>query len=113
MRRSFAGILALALALLLAAPAQAAPVIRGSGVSWSPATLRVDRGTVVRWTGVSGTHRVRAYGGNWTFDRSLPAGEKVKRRFDRSGTFRFFCTIHASVSGGACSGMCGRVIVRR
>jgi plastocyanin len=113
MRRSLAGILALALALLLAAPAQAAPVIRGSGVSWSPATLRVDRGTVVRWKGVSGTHRVRAYGGNWSFDRSLPAGEKVKRRFDRSGTFRFFCTIHASVSGDACSGMCGRVIVRR
>ena len=112
MRRTFILLGALALVLGLAAPAQAAPVIRGSGVSWSPATLRVDRGTTVRWKGVSGTHHVRAYGGNWTFDRSLPVGARVTRRFNRSGTFRFYCTIHGSVSGGECSGMCGRVVVR-
>jgi plastocyanin len=111
MRRSFTALLALAIALVLAAPAQAAPVIRGAGVSWSPATLRVDAGTVVRWKGVSGTHHVRAYGGNWSFDRSLPSGTRVKRRFNTAGTFRYYCTIHASVSGGQCSGMCGRVIV--
>jgi plastocyanin len=113
MRRSFTVALAAALALGLAAPAQAAPVISGSGLSWSPSTLRVETGAVVRWKGVSGTHRVRAYGGNWSFNRDLPAGTKVKRRFNDAGTFRYYCTIHGSVSGGQCSGMCGRVVVRR
>jgi plastocyanin len=111
MRRSLTFATAAVLVLGLAAPAEAAAVIRGSGVSWSPATLRVDRGTLVRWKGVSGTHHVRAYGGNWSFDRALPAGTKVKRRFNATGTFRYYCTIHGTVSGGRCSGMCGRVIV--
>jgi plastocyanin len=111
MRRSLTFATAAVLVLGLAAPAEAATVIRGSGVSWSPATLRVDRGTLVRWKGVSGTHHVRAYGGNWSFDRALPAGTKVKRRFNATGTFRYYCTIHGTVSGGRCSGMCGRVIV--
>lgn len=112
MRRSFTLAAAAVLVVALAAPAQAAPVIKGSGFSWSPTTLRVDRGTVVRWKGVSGTHHVRAYGGNWSFDRALPAGTKVKRRFNAAGTFRYYCTIHGSVTGGQCSGMCGRVVVR-
>ncbi len=112
MRRWLTVVAAAALVVSLAAPAQAAPVIRGSGVSWSPASLIVDRGTTVRWKGVSGVHHIRAYGGNWSFDRSLPVGAKVKRRFNASGTFRFYCTIHGTVSGGACSGMCGRVVVR-
>jgi plastocyanin len=111
MRRSLTFATAAVLVLGLAAPAEAATVIRGSGVSWSPATLRVDRGTLVRWKGVSGTHHVRAYGGNWSFDRALPAGTRVKRRFNATGTFRYYCTIHGTVSGGQCSGMCGRVIV--
>jgi plastocyanin len=111
MRRSLTFATVVLLVLGLAAPAEAATVIRASGVSWSPATLRVDRGAVVRWKGVSGTHHVRAYGGNWSFDRALPADTKVKRRFNRAGTFRYYCTIHGSVSGGLCSGMCGRVIV--
>jgi plastocyanin len=111
MRRSLTFAAAAVLVIGFAVPAQAAPVIRGSGVSWSPVTLRVDRGAVVRWRGVSGTHHVRGYGGNWSFDRDLPAGTKVKRRFNTTGTFRYYCTIHGTVSGGACSGMCGRVIV--
>lgn len=112
MRRTLTLAAAAVLALVLAAPAQAGPVIRASGVSWSPATVRVDRGAVVRWRGVSGSHHLRAYGGNWSFDRSLPAGTTVRRRFNAAGRFRYYCTIHASVSNGRCTGMCGRVVVR-
>lgn len=112
MRRSVTAVLVFVMVLVLAAPAHAAPVIRASGTRWSPATLTVDRGTVVRWKGVSGVHHLRAYGGNWTFERSLPPGTRVQRRFNRSGRYRFYCTIHATVSAGRCSGMCGKVVVR-
>jgi plastocyanin len=35
----------------------------------------------------------------------------VSRRFRRTGTYRFFCSIHGNASGGTCTGMCGRVRV--
>ena len=55
----------LALALLPASPASAAVIVRGSGRSWSPATVTISRGGAVRWKGVSGTHFVHSYGGGW------------------------------------------------
>jgi plastocyanin len=105
-------VLALVLSVLsIATPAHAGPLIRGSGVRWTPARVVVDRGTTVRWKAVGGTHHLRAFGGNWTFDRALPAGTTVRRRFGKTGTFRFYCTIHATISQGRCTGMCGRVRV--
>jgi plastocyanin len=98
--------------LTLAATSPAAAVtIKGSGSQWSPARVDIDRGDRVRWRAVSGTHTVRAYGGNWTFSERIAAGESVSRRFRRTGTYRFFCSIHGNVSGGTCTGMCGRVRV--
>ena len=35
----------------------------------------------------------------------------MTRTFNQSGTFRYYCTIHGSVSNGNCSGMCGRIVV--
>ncbi len=100
-----------ALTLWLAAPASAVTVIRGDGTQWRPSSVRIARGEVVRWKAVFRAHVVKSYGGNWTFRQSLAEGESVRHRFRSRGTFRFFCTIHGSVSGGVCSGMCGRVRV--
>ena len=103
---------ALAASITIATMIPAAAVtIGGSGSQWSPARVSIDRGDRVRWRAVSGTHTVRAYGGNWTFSERINGGESVSRRFRRSGTFRFFCSIHGDVSGGDCTGMCGRVRV--
>ncbi len=102
----------LALALLPASPASAAVIVRGAGRSWSPATVTISRGGAVRWRATSGSHFVRAYGGNWTYAHSLPAGSTTPARtFNRAGTYRFYCTIHGSVVGGVCSGMCGKIVV--
>jgi plastocyanin len=96
----------------LAAPAVAGPrVIKGLSTRWSPASVTIERGTVVRWKGVSAIHNVYSYGSNWSFAESLPVGGSVRRRFTRRGTFRFYCTIHASLSGSQCTGMCGTVRV--
>jgi plastocyanin len=93
-----------------AAPAFAV-TIRGSGTRWRPASVDIDRGDRVRWRATSGTHTVRAYGGNWSFSERLREGESVSRRFRRRGSYRFFCSIHGNVAGGDCTGMCGRVRV--
>lgn len=98
--------------LVIAAVAPAAAVtIRGSGTRWSPARVNIDRGDRVRWRAASGSHTVRAYGGNWTFSKQIDKGEVVSRRFRQRGTFRFFCSIHGTVTAGQCTGMCGRVRV--
>jgi plastocyanin len=109
---SFVLAASLALALLPASPASAAVIVRGSGRTWTPSIVRISRGGSVRWRGVSGTHFVRSYGGGWTYSHALSAGTTTPARtFNRAGTFRFYCTIHGSVVGGVCSGMCGKIVV--
>lgn len=102
-----------AITLLPETPASAAVLVKGIGTSWSPVRTSISRGGAVRWKAVSGTHRVKAYGGNWTFlSRFLSPGERTKARtFNRRGTYRFYCTIHGSVVNGVCSGMCGKIVV--
>ena len=78
---------------------------------WSPTTVRISRGDVVKWRAISGTHTVTAYGANWSFNKHLSPGEVEDRRFRRAGTFRFRCTFHSTLSNGHCSGMCGKVVV--
>jgi plastocyanin len=95
-----------------AAAARATKTVRASGVSWSPATARISRSDVIKWRGVSGTHTVTAYGGNWSFNKALSTGDVEDRTVRRAGTFRFRCTIHSSLANGDCSGMCGKVVVR-
>ena len=96
----------------MSAVAQGGPVIRGVETHWSPTSVRVARGTTVRWRGVTQLHNVTAYGGNWSFSRPLPAGSVVRLRFRVAGTFLFRCTLHSTLTNGTCSGMCGRVVVR-
>lgn len=86
-------------------------IIRGIGVRWSPTTVSVSRGTVVRWRGVSKFHDLRAYGRNWSLDVQLPVGVTVHRTFHSTGTFLFRCTYHSTLIGNRCFGMCGSVVV--
>ena len=121
LHRSRAALLAAALALVAAGglavipstTAQATAVVRGSGTQWSPVRTNIARGGQVRWAAVSRTHQVKAFGGNWTFtSRMLAPGQTtMPRTFNTRGTFKFYCTIHGSVTNGVCHGMCGRIVV--
>ena len=97
--------------LAIAAPASAVEVVEGSGTRWRPATVSVNRHEAVRWTAVFRAHVVRSYGGGWTFRRRIAQGDSVRRTFDARGTFRFYCTIHGTLEGQRCTGMCGKVVV--
>ena len=94
------------------AEARATKVVRGVGTAWSPKVVRIKRGSTITWKAVSNTHTVTAYGGRWTFNRSLPDGSSVRHRFTKTGVFRFRCTIHSQLVNGKCQGMCGKVVVR-
>lgn len=109
-RRAATLIVALVLVPSLAEAADAV-VVRGRSSSWRPTSVSIARGERVVWRAVDGNHNVMSYGGNWSYARDLPEGERVRKRFRSRGTFRFVCTIHGSVSSGDCSGMCGRVVV--
>jgi plastocyanin len=98
--------------VIVADPASGAPtVIRGLDTRWSPATVTIPKGGLVKWRSVSLIHNVYAYGSNWTFGAPLPEGATAKHRFRRRGTYRFRCTLHSSLLDGVCAGMCGAVRV--
>jgi plastocyanin len=92
--------------------AEAITTIDGLARTWSPTSVTISAGHSVKWTAVSGNHHIKAYGRNWSWSRSLDSGTSRRHTFNSTGTFRFFCTIHGSVSGGVCTGMCGKVVVR-
>ena len=111
LRRGVVG-LALTVGLLSAAvPAQALEVVRGDGARWRPARVAVSRGEAVRWRAVFRAHVVKSIGAKWSYRKSIAQGDSVRRVFRKRGRFRYYCTIHGTVSGGTCSGMCGRVVV--
>ena len=72
----------------------------------------IDPGDHIRWRNpTTQTHNVRAYGGNWSYTRTLSPGESVRRQFNNPGNYRYRCTIHSSLVAGRCSGQCGVVHV--
>jgi plastocyanin len=95
----------------------ATPTIRGVGSlysspRWSPKRVGIEERSRVKWLAVSDDHNLSAYGGNWAFNRPLPEGASVTRRFADSGTYLFRCRIHSTLANGRCQGMCGKVVVR-
>ncbi len=94
-----------------ATPARATKTVRAVGSHWSPTTVRISTGDVIKWRGVSGTHTVSAYGANWSFNKDLSTGDVEDRTFRRAGKFKFRCTFHSTLTNGDCSGMCGKVVV--
>lgn len=92
---------------------RATKTVRAIVSHWSPTTVRISRGDTIKWRAVSGTHTVNAFGGNWAFSKPLSTGAVQGRTFRRAGTFLFRCTIHSTLTSGRCSGMCGKVVVRR
>lgn len=93
----------------------------GGGWHWMPSKRTIAKGDKIVWKNPTNTqHKVVAYGGKWKKNTTLsPNGGKTKKRFKKTGTFKFRCTInegtpsaHSSLSGGKCSGMCGKVRVK-
>ena len=100
-----------ALALVVLAPAVGAHE-RGGGPSaatqvvrvriidfaFRPRTLTIARGTVVRWVNRGNrTHTTTSNTRLW--NHTLAPGETFGRRFRRTGTFAYHCSIHTQMTG--------------
>jgi plastocyanin len=114
-RSMFVAILAVVMVALLAVSALAiTKTTRATGGNrWKPKHIYITKNDRVRWRNpTSRTHDVTSMGG-WSYSTVLSPGEAARRRFRRTGTFRFRCARHSGIVDGQCRGMCGVIHVRR
>lgn len=74
--------------------------------SFSPQTLTITTGDIVKWNNISGTHNVRANDNSFYFGAALPAPWEFTHTFTTPGDFPYYCEPHASM------GMTGTIIVQ-
>ena len=111
-RGALAFVAVAALVLSQATTAQAAVRVRATASqTFRPKRLSISTGTKVVWKSTGGTHTVTAYSNNWSKNATISTGETTSFTFNDSGRYKYRCTIHSTLSGGVCSGMCGKVIV--
>ena len=93
--------------------ANAAAVVKATSTQkWNPAKTSISKGVKVVWKNpTTSTHTVTAYSKNWSKNVTLSSGATTSFVFKNTGTFKFRCTIHSTLVGGVCSGMCGVVKV--
>lgn len=64
------------------------------------AAIEVEAGTTVEWRNSgSATHQLVRVLGAVTVDDELAPGRGRSARFDRAGTYRYYCTIHPEIAG--------------
>jgi plastocyanin len=91
-----------------------------SQLCFRPTVIRVDAGVTVRWVNVDGVdHTVTGSGLTFGTYDTVRAGQSVSYRFDRAGTFPYFCHLHPGMvgtvvvaNGGTGSATVGRPIAR-
>jgi plastocyanin len=114
--------MALAIGLLGALPASSSADtfrVRAVGSSptdfkWDPSFRHIIKGDRVVWKNTTeASHRVVAYKGRWSKDTTIAPAETTSKRFRRTGTYKYRCTLpgHSTLTDGNCQGMCGTVHV--
>jgi len=74
--------------------------------SFSPQTLTITTGDIVKWTNISGTHNVLANNGSFTSGNPAPATWTYSHTFTAAGNNPYYCEPHLSM------GMTGTIIVQ-
>ena len=101
-----AGSLVLATTLATLTPVAAAAATRtveagtGGARVFTPRTVRITRGDRVRWEQVAGSHDVTSrLSGYFQANGQLAANGQYTRTFRSAGTFGYFCSFHAGMTG--------------
>jgi plastocyanin len=64
-----------------------------------PANITIEQGTVVKWRNRGdNVHTTTSDTGVWD-SGTLSTGESFRRRFRRTGTFEYHCSIHLTMTG--------------
>ena len=101
-----------------AAPEAAAAQVELKAIAFTPSELEISTGTTVTWTnedegvahtvtsgkakkeGVPGISEDRPGKPDGVFNQELPeAGDTYEFTFDEPGTYKYFCAIHAPMTG--------------
>jgi plastocyanin len=93
-------LLCASLAALLLGPARAAETeVRIDNFVFSPAEITIAPGTTVTWLNADDIpHTVVAEGGAFR-SKPLDTDDRFATRFDRPGTYRYFCSLHPHMVG--------------
>jgi len=76
-------------------PATVSVLIRN--FAFNPASLTIDKGTIVNWTNEdSAAHQIKSDSFN---SNQLGKGASFAFKFDKSGTYAYSCAIHPSMKG--------------
>jgi plastocyanin len=75
--------------------------VKISSFNFSPATIKIKKGTKVTWTNQdSVAHTVReADGKDGPKSDNLAKGDSYSFTFSEAGTFKYFCSIHPDMKG--------------
>ena len=93
---ALAGILQVALAASSSAGGIARVTI--NDLTFSPPEIQAKVGDTVEWVnGDFVDHTATAKNGKW--DVAIAAGKSVQLRLTQSGTFAYFCRVHANMTG--------------
>ena len=114
LKRPLVVLMALMVVLAMTGAAEGGTVtvkVGASGSTFSPKSKSVPKGTKVVWADQGGSHTVTAYSKNWTKTTHLSGMASTSFTFKSAGVYKYRCTIHSTLSGGVCSGMCGKITV--
>jgi plastocyanin len=71
---------------------------------FEPKTVTIKAGSEVTWENKEGTHAVSADDGSWT-SSALTAGKTYSQKFDKPGTYPYYCAFHGGKGGHQMSGV--------
>src|ERR687893_274612 len=111
MKKIFTGalvLLACGLFLFAAAAQGGDAAVRITNHEFRPPQLEVRPGAVVTWTNEAGSHTVTADDDSFA-SPTLGAKQTFSRRFDKPGTYGYYCAFHGGKGG---EGMSGTVTVK-
>lgn len=94
---------------LSAAQASAGNTVTITNFQFSPKSLTVKAGSEVTWEVKEGTHNIIADKGSFE-SQTLSAGQQFSYKFEKPGTYRYYCSFHGSKGGHE---MAGTVIVTK
>ena len=77
--------------------------------SFTPQTLTINTGDIVKWTNIQGTHNVRADDNSFYYGAAAPAPWEYTHTFTTAGNNPYYCEPHGGPGG---SGMSGVIIVQ-
>ncbi len=82
--------------------------VKVTSFKFEPKVLTVAPGTTVEWVNEGGRHSVVADDGSFKSD-TLKQGDKFEHKFDKPGTYAYYCEFHGEKGG---KDMAGKIIVR-